>query len=107
MKSKVCPLMIGGMPINRAIAPVNNNYRDGYMQPLIFDGDQTSTPNDIGGVSSADANGTLPYTSPGESAGQGPIGRYAPFYNAFYQTRMFWYGLGEYAQQHTVDAYRF
>ncbi|KAF2160640.1 hypothetical protein M409DRAFT_70374 [Zasmidium cellare ATCC 36951] len=95
------------LPINRAIAPVNNNYRDGYMQPLIFQGDQTSTPNNLGGVSSASANETLPYTSPGETAGQGPIGRYAPSYDSFYQTRMFWYGLGQYAQQHTVDAYRF
>jgi catalase len=25
------------LPINRPIAPVNNNYRDGYMQPYIYE----------------------------------------------------------------------
>lgn len=38
------------LPVNRPIAPFNNNYRDGYMQPYLYEGDSTSTPNDIGGV---------------------------------------------------------
>jgi catalase len=95
------------LPVNRAIAPIDNNYRDGYMQPYIYEGDQTSTPNDIGGVAEPGPNATLEYTSPGEMAGQGPIGRYKPFFDFFGQTRSFWYSLDIYAQQHTVDAYRF
>lgn len=65
------------LPINRPISPVNNNYRDGYMQPYIFEGDQTSTPNDLGGVKEPGTNATLRYTAAGgTSAGNGPIGRY-------------------------------
>lgn len=96
------------LPINRAIAPVNNNYRDGYMQPYIYQGDSTSTPNDIGGVKEADQNATLAYTaSRGEMAGPGVIGRYVSEYDWFGQARTFWRTLDKYAQQHTVDAYNF
>ncbi len=63
------------LPVNRPIAPVNNNYRDGYMQPYIYEGDQTSTPDDIGGVQEPGPNATLQYTTQGEMAGMGPIGR--------------------------------
>ena len=96
------------LPINRAIAPINNNYRDGYMQPLLFTGASISSPNGIGGVQEPSANATLPYTaSSGEPAGSGPIGRYASVYDWFGQARTFWSTLDVYAQQHTVDAYRF
>ena len=67
------------LPINRPIAPVNNNYRDGYMQPYIYEGDSISTPNGIGGVQEPSQNATLAYTTNGESAGSGPIGRYAAY----------------------------
>ena len=51
------------LPFNRAVAPVNNNYRDGYMQPYIFDGDSTSSSNDLGGVHAPNANQTFQYTA--------------------------------------------
>ena len=95
------------LPINRAIAPVNNNYRDGYMQPNIYQGDSTSTPNNVGGVQEADQNATLTYTSSGEMAGTGGIGRYTSESDWFGQARSFWQTLDKYAQQHTVDAYNF
>jgi catalase len=97
------------LPINRAIAPINNNYRDGYMQPLIYTGESTSTPNNIGGVVDATNNATLPYTgSRVTSAGNGPIGRFASgVYDWFGQARMLWGTMDKFAQQHTVDGYRF
>lgn len=96
------------LPINKAISAINNNYRDGYMQPLIFQGSSISTPNGIGGVQEPDADATLAYTSSaGESAGSGPIGRYVSTFDWFGQARTFWGSLDVYAQQHTVDAYRF
>ena len=96
------------LPINRPIAPVNNNYRDGYMQPYIFEGDSISTPNGIGGVQEPSANQTLAYTkSSGEMAGSGPIGRFVSVYDWFGQARTFWGSLDIYAAQHAVDAYRF
>lgn len=96
------------LPINKAIAPIYNNYRDGYMQPIIFEGSSISSPDGIGGVVGAGVNATLAYTgSAGNSAGAGPIGRYAAVYDWFGQARTFWGTLDQYAQQHTIDAYRF
>lgn len=96
------------LPINKAIAPISNNYRDGYMQPLIFEGDSTSAPNSIGGIQEASSQQSLPYTgSQGETAGIGNIGRYVPSYDWAAQARNFWGTLDKYAQQHAVDAYGF
>lgn len=96
------------LPVNRPIAPVNNNYRDGYMQPYIYEGNSTSTPNSIGGVQEPGADATLAYTAAaGEQAGSGPIGRYVSQYDWFGQARTFWNTLDKFAEQHTVDAYRF
>ncbi len=96
------------LPINKAIAPISNNYRDGYMQPLIFEGDSTSAPNSIGGIQEASSQQSLPYTgSQGETAGIGNIGRYVPSYDWAAQARNFWGTLDKYAQQHAIDAYRF
>ena len=99
------------LPINKAIAPINNNYRDGYMQPLLFEGASTSSPDDIGGVIGASLNntlnGTLPYTGIPPEVVDGTIGRYPNLHDSFGQARTFWATLDKYAQQHTVDAYRF
>ena len=96
------------LPINKAVASINNNYRDGYMQPLIFEGDSTSAPNGIGGIQEVSPEQTLPYTSSrGEAAGTGDIGRYQPMYDWAAQARSFWGTLDIYAKQHTVDAYAF
>ncbi|KIW94096.1 uncharacterized protein Z519_05412 [Cladophialophora bantiana CBS 173.52] len=96
------------LPINKAIVPLSNNYRDGYMQPVIFTGESTSTPNGIGGVVGSSDNATITYTGNAvTSAGTGPIGRFVTVYDWFGQARNFWGTLDVFAQQHTVDAYRF
>ena len=95
------------LPINRAIAPVNNNYRDGSMQPLLFEGASSSSPNDIGGIVGASPMDAYSYTGATPEVVEGPIGRYANLKDSFGQARTFWNTLDKYAQQHTVDAYRF
>lgn len=95
------------LPINRAIAPINNNYRDGSMQPLLFEGASSSSPNDIGGVVGASPMDAYSYTGATPEMVEGPIGRYANLKDSFGQARTFWNTLDKYAQQHTVDAYRF
>jgi catalase len=95
------------LPINRAIAPVDNNYRDGYMQPLLFEGASTSSPDNIGGVVGAGPAAALPYTGSVREDVNGQIGRYAVINDFFGQARTFWAGLDQFAQQHAVDAYRF
>jgi catalase len=44
------------------LLPINNNYQDGYMQPLLFEGASVGTPNGIGGVQEANFQQTSPYT---------------------------------------------
>ena len=95
------------LPINRAVAPINNNYRDGYMQPLLFEGASTSSPDDIGGVIPAPANETLPYTGVPPEVTNGTIGRFDFSSESYAQARTFYYTLDPYAQQHLVDGYRF
>ena len=92
------------LPINRPVAPVNNNFRDGYMQPEIYVGASTSSPDGIGGVIGANAASTLDY---GNETVNGAIGRYTIVSDDFTQATSFWNSLDPYAQQHTVDAYRF
>lgn len=95
------------LPINRAIAPVTNNFRDGSMQPLLFEGASSSSPNNIGGIVGASPMDAFSYTGATPEAVEGPIGRYANLKDSFGQARTFWNTLDKYAQQHTVDAYRF
>jgi catalase len=96
------------LPINKAIAPINNKYRDGYMQPLLFEGASMSSPNGIGGLQEANFQQTLPYTgSGGQIAGSGNIGRCAASYDCASRARTSQETLNIYAQQRTTDAYRF
>ena len=95
------------LPINRAVAPINNNYRDGYMQPLLFEGESTSSPDDIGGVMPAPPNMSLPLTGTPAETIKGSIGRFPNMGSSFGQARTFWNTLDPYAQQHLVDGYRF
>src|SRR5207248_5077414 len=70
------------LPINKAVAPINNNYRDGYMQPLLLEGASISTPNGIGGVKEPNFQQTLPYTGfAGQMARSGNTCRYVPSYD--------------------------
>ena len=94
------------LPINRAVAPINNNYRDGYMQPLLFEGASASTPDGIGGVVSVPLNQLVPNGTTPEIT-SGAIGRFPNLRDSFGQARAFWNTLDIYAQQHLVDAYRF
>ncbi|KAI9711557.1 MAG: hypothetical protein M1820_002122 [Bogoriella megaspora] len=100
------------LPVNRPIAPIYNNYRDGYMQPLLFEGASTSSPNNIGGVISAalnntGSNATLPFSGSTPEIINGAICRYPILHDSFGQARLFWSTLDKFAQQHTVDAYHF
>jgi catalase len=92
------------LPVNKPIAPINNNFRDGYMQPEIYIGASTSSPDGIGGVIGADAANTLKF---GNETVNGAIGRYPIINDDFTQAASFWNSLDPFAQQHTVDAYRF
>ena len=93
------------LPINRAIAPIYNNYRDGYMQPSLFKGESASSPDNLGGVQPANDAQALMYAG---ISGAGKLGRYRNLnYDWAAQARAFWGTLDTYGQQHLVDGYRF
>jgi catalase len=92
------------LPVNRPVVPINNNYRDGYMQPELYEGASDSSPDGIGGVQPASPQEALTFY--GETV-TGTIGRYPVFNDPYSQARALWFTMDQYAQQHTVDAYRF
>ena len=92
------------LPVNAPIVSINNNYRDGYMQPKIFEGESASSPDGIGGVMAASPQAALAVANETIS---GQVGRFQPFNDPFTQARAFWFSMDQFAQQHTVDAYRF
>lgn len=95
------------LPINRAISDIDNNYRDGYMQPNLYVGAATSFPDGIGGVVPGSASEALPYTGSAPENVNGPIARYSVINDFYSQARQFWGSLDIYAQQSTVNGYVF
>ncbi|CZR62707.1 related to Catalase [Phialocephala subalpina] len=92
------------LPVNRPVVPINNNYRDGYMQPQLFKGPSDSSPDGIGGVQPSSVQDNLAFYAENVS---GTVGRYEVMNDPFTQARALWFTMDQYAQQHTVDAYRF
>ena len=92
------------LPVNQPVAPVNNNFRDGYMQTNIYAGASASSPNSVGGVMGASPQAALAW---GNEMFNGTIGRYGSNNASFAQATSFWNLLDDHAKQHTVDAYRF
>ena len=92
------------IPVNRPLSPARNNDRDGFMVIDIPFSDVPDSPNDLGGISgtpeSALTNGWT------ENITGGPIGRYGLYNDPWAQASTFYYSIDEYAQQHTIDAWR-
>jgi len=74
------------------------------MQPELYEGASDSSPDGIGGVQPASPQEALAFYS---ETVNGTIGRYAVFNDPYSQARALWFTMDQYAQQHTVDAYRF
>jgi catalase len=97
------------IPINRPLAPVHNNQRDGFMRQAINRGRVAYSPNSLGKG--------CPMTAP-ESAG-GYVhhmekvdgakirNRSEKFRDFFSQATMFWHSITPPEQQHLVDAAHF
>jgi catalase len=95
------------IPINRPVVPVNDNFRDGFMQQAVHQGRTPYLPNAAGGgcpFLAADEDGGYVHV-PREVHGaktrtRGPDDEYA-------QARLFWRSMTETEQDHIVDAYTF
>ncbi|MBA2719178.1 MAG: catalase [Chloroflexi bacterium] len=107
-------LRLGGpnfheIPINRAIAPVHNNQRDGLMRQTIVAGKVSYGPNSLGNnepaQASASAGGFVTFAEPVEGAKVRQRG--ASFFDHYSQARMFFQSQSDPEQQHLVKALRF
>jgi catalase len=107
-------LRLGGpnfheIPINRPVAPVHNNQRDGFMRQTINRGQTSYDPNSL--------RGSCPFQSGQVSAGytsfaeridaQKVRARSASFFDHFSQARLFFLSQTEVEQNHIVRALRF
>lgn len=97
------------IPINRPLADVANNQRDGFMRQTIERGKTNYFPNSRGGgcpmTAGADQGGFVHHTEKVE--GRKVRERSEKFKDFFSQARMFWISLTESEQDRVVKAGRF
>ncbi|UVT17493.1 MAG: catalase [Nitrospira sp.] len=107
-------LRLGGpnfheIPINRPVAPVHNNQRDGHMRQTINQGRVSYHPNSLGGgcpmQAKADMGGFVSY---GERMGGVKVrARSKKFFDHFSQATLFWNSQSHPEKNHIVQALRF
>lgn len=108
------------IPVNRPVAPVRTNQRDGYHQSAVHRG-TNYFPNTLGGGCPAHAGAdghayTLPHTRT-DSRGGTPIAervdgakirkRSESFKDHYSQAALFFHSMADWERQHIVDAFRF
>lgn len=97
------------IPINRPVAPVHNNQRDGHMRQTINSGRVSYEPNSIGGgcpfQAGKDMGGFVSYA---EKIDASKVrARNEKFFDHFSQATMFYRSQSEPEQNHIVKALRF
>ncbi len=97
------------IPINRPVAPVHNNQRDGHMRQAINEGKTSYQPNSLGGgcpmQAKADLGGFVSYAE--KMGGAKVRQRSRSFFDHFSQPALFWHSQSESEQAHIVNAFRF
>ena len=97
------------IPINRPIAPVHNNQRDGHMRQTINRGKVSYEPNSIGGgcpMQARSAAGGFA-TFPERLAGTKVRARSEKFFDHFSQAALFFNSQSAAEKDHIVEALRF
>jgi catalase len=95
------------LPVNRPLAEVHNNQREGYGQHRIDRGRASYSPNSLGGttIASADEGAYVHHTE--RVDGHKIRGRSGSFRDFYSQATLFWNSMSDWEQQHIVDAFRF
>jgi len=97
------------IPINRPVAPVHNNQRDGHMRQTINQGRVIYQPNSLGGgcpmQAKADMGGFVSYAERME--GSKVRARSEKFFDHFSQAALFWNSQSHPEKAHIVQALRF
>ncbi|MGA4838692.1 catalase [Streptomyces sp. G45] len=96
------------IPVNRPVAPVRTNQRDGYHQSALHSGTNYS-PNSLGAgcpaVAGPDGHA---YTHYAERVDGAKIRQRSPSFRDHYsQAALFWHSMADWEQRHIVDAFRF
>jgi catalase len=97
------------IPINRPIAPMHNNQRDGHMRQNINVGRVAYHPNTLGGgcpMQAGRADGGF-VTYPERLGGPKVRERGEKFFDHFSQATLFWNSQSDPEKQHIVEALRF
>src|SRR4029079_16466539 len=97
------------IPINRTVAPMHNNQRDGFMRQEINAGQVSYGPNSLGnGCPMQVTNAAGGYvTVPAPTEGAKVRARGESFFDHYSQARMFFRSQSEPEQQHLIKALRF
>jgi catalase len=97
------------IPINRPLAPVHNNQRDGYMRRTINPGRVSYEPNSLGGGCPMQAPASMSgYTSYAERVdGHKVRARSESFRDYFSQATLFWNSMSDTERLHIVEGFHF
>jgi len=97
------------IPINRPIAPVHNNQRDGHMRQTINQGRVSYQPNSLGGgcpmQAAANMGGFVSHAE--EMKGMKVRGRSEKFFDHFSQAKLFYHSQSPPEKSHIVQALQF
>lgn len=97
------------IPINRPVAPLHNNQRDGHMRQTINQGRVSYHPNSLGGgcpiQAKANMGGFVSYAENGEA--RKVRVRSEKFFDHFSQAALFWNSQSHPEKAHIVQALRF
>ncbi|MEO7571218.1 MAG: catalase, partial [Acidimicrobiales bacterium] len=95
------------LPINRPVAPVNNNQRDGFGQHAVHEGRAPYSPNSVGGGCPF-ATGDAGYVHvPQPVDGVKERRRAQSFDDHYSQATLFWTSLTDVEKEHEVGAFSF
>ncbi|MFI7012345.1 catalase [Streptomyces sp. NPDC050145] len=96
------------IPVNRPVAPVRTNQRDGYHQDALHTGTNYA-PNSLGGGCPAIAGaGGSAYTHYAERVDGAKIRLRSPSFQDHYsQPALFWNSMADWEKEHIVQAFRF
>lgn len=98
------------LPINRALCPVHNNQRDGFMRQTVVQGRESYQPNSISGgcpFLAGDTDGYKHFPQPAEDGAVKVRMRSHTFADHFSQANLFWRSQSAVEQMQIVDAYTF
>ncbi|MQA96291.1 MAG: catalase [Streptosporangiales bacterium] len=97
------------LPVNRPVAPVANNQRDGYHQTRVHRGETSYAPNSIGNgeptVAGPEGGAYVHYQE--RVDGNKIRKRSESFKDHFSQATLFWNSMADWEREHIVAAFRF